>query len=85
MNQITQLHTTMKNQVTYCYNSLSRQTQETESFETEAEAQAWLDGEMSKDSEMCGLLHTSEESPSTEEILRACDVSEERMEALGVL
>lgn len=75
----------MKTQVTYCFDSLSRQNQETESFESEAEAQAWLSSEMSRDSEMCGLLHSPDEPPSTEEILRACDVSEERMEALGVL
>ncbi len=75
----------MKTEVTYCYNSLSRQTQETESFESEEEAQAWLDGKMSRDSEMCGMLHTPEESLSTEDILRACGVTEERMGALGVL
>lgn len=75
----------MKTQVTYCYNSRSRQNQETESFETEAEATEFLADLMRKDSEVCGLVHSTEESPSTEDLMRACGVSEERMKELGVL
>jgi len=75
----------MKNQITYCYNSLSQQNQETESFETEAEATQALAELMSRDSEVCGVVHAGDEFPSTEEIMRACGVSEERMKELRVL
>lgn len=79
------MKTTMKTNVTYCFNSNSDQRQETREFETEVEATAFLTDLMSKDSEVCGISHTPETSPDTEEILRACGVTESRLEELGVI
>lgn len=71
--------------VTYCFNSESNTKQETEKYLSREAAEEWLKSAMERDGELCGLVHGNDESPDTEEVMKACGVSEERLIELKVL
>jgi hypothetical protein len=71
--------------VTYCFNSESNTKQETEKYLSREAAEEWLKSAMERDGELCGLVHANDESPDTEEIMKACGVSEERLVELKVI
>jgi hypothetical protein len=63
--------------VTYCFDSPSREKQETVYFLRKEDAEAMLADESSRDSELIGLVHASEDYVSTADIFRAAGLEDE--------